>query len=90
MRRGHGHRPVPELRPDDPRHGDREGRNVNVDDVTIQGKTSIHHRGTEDTEGSLFFFACREIPTGENRPSSKASKDQSFDTVSQHRDIEID
>jgi len=35
MRRGHGHRPIPELRVLDPCHSDREGRNVKMDDMTV-------------------------------------------------------
>ena len=63
MRGGHGHRPVPELRPDDPRHGDRERRNVKMDDVTIQGiAPSERHavRGARDTAHGArkrLFFA---------------------------------
>jgi len=32
--------------------------------------TASHHRGSEN-RGESLFFACREIPTGENRPSGK-------------------
>ena len=74
MRGGHGHRPVPELRPDDPRHGDRERRNVKMDDVTIQGSTSIHHRGTEDTEGSLFFSPAGRYRQAKIDPLKKLQK----------------
>jgi hypothetical protein len=64
MRWGYDHRPVSELRPDDPCHGNGKSRDVNMDDVTIQGSTSIHPRGTE---GNLIFeklFSAPSVPLG--------------------------
>lgn len=40
MRRGNGHRPVPELRPNDPRHGNGKSRDVDVDNISVQGMAS--------------------------------------------------
>ena len=71
MRRGHGHRPVPELGPDDPRRSDREGRDVNVDDVPVQMYSSQRKarcaRRTEKTYRFELFFClltlCRGLRT---------------------------
>jgi hypothetical protein len=40
-----------------------------MDDISIQGTTSIHHRGTEDTE-KFKSFICREIPANERLASA--------------------
>jgi hypothetical protein len=85
----HSYGAAPELGPGDPGHGNGKRRNVNVDDMTFQSTTSIHHRGAEDAE--KFNLPIRGTCADRRKePLAEGSYDQPLDTILQHRDIEID